>query len=93
MNKNRTKNCLSPAQVAVYLGICMGLCYRLLREGTIPSVRLGHRLIIPITALEAMLNAQTEGRDAAWGEESCVQPTATAPSSTVRTDDGEPPSG
>lgn len=45
----------SPCEAAHYLGISRGLCYRLIHDGTIPAVRFGRRLVIPVAALEAIL--------------------------------------
>ena len=53
--------CLSPQQAATKLGISRGLCYRLLANGTLPAVRLGRRLVIPVAALEALLKGSTAG--------------------------------
>lgn len=48
---------VSPPKAAIQLGISRGLCYKLIREGKIPAVRLGRRLVIPIESLKALLNA------------------------------------
>ncbi|MFC1978581.1 excisionase family DNA-binding protein [Chloroflexota bacterium] len=48
----------SVSECADILGISKGLCYQLVREGRIPSLRLGRRLIIPKTALEKLLNGE-----------------------------------
>lgn len=53
--------CISPQQAAAELGISRGLVYRLLAEGTLPAVRLGRRLVIPVAALEALLKGSTAG--------------------------------
>ena len=53
---------LSVREAAAALGIGRGLAYQLLREGSLPSVRLGSRIVIPRAALEAFLDAQTDGR-------------------------------
>lgn len=45
----------SPHEAAVQLGISRGLMYHLIRDGTIASVRLGRRLVIPAFALQDML--------------------------------------
>jgi excisionase family DNA binding protein len=46
---------LTVEEAAAALGINRGLAYALAREGKIPSVRLGHRLLIVRAALERML--------------------------------------
>lgn len=57
-NMKSEKQALSVADAAARLGICRSLCYRLVREGTIPSVQLGRRVLIPVTALEEMLSVK-----------------------------------
>ena len=44
-------------EAAAALGISRGLAYQLVRQGDIPSLRLGRRIVIPRHALEAKLNA------------------------------------
>ena len=49
----------SVAEAAKVLGISDGLAYRLIKEGELPSVRLGdRRLVVPHRSLEAWLIAQ-----------------------------------
>lgn len=43
-------------QVAVRLGISVGLTYELVKEGEIPAKRLGRRWIIPRARFHAWLN-------------------------------------
>lgn len=38
------------------LGISRGLAYELVARGELPHLRLGRRIVIPRTALEALLN-------------------------------------
>ena len=46
----------SVRQVAVLLGMNLGLVYDLVRKGEIPAKRLGKRWIIPRRAFEVWLN-------------------------------------
>ncbi len=47
----------SVSEAAEVLGISTGLVYRLVKNGTLPSVRLGDkRLVIPHRALEVEIN-------------------------------------
>lgn len=39
-------------------------CFRLVAEGTLPSVRLGRRVLVPRAALEALLERQAEASSA-----------------------------
>ena len=60
MNLEKLK-CITPKQAATELGLSRGLVYRLLAKGTLPAVRLGRRLVIPVAALEALLKRSTTG--------------------------------
>ncbi len=42
-------------QAAKALGISRGLAYEMARQGRIPAIRLGRRLLVPRSALERML--------------------------------------
>ena len=42
------------------LGISRGLMYEAIRTGTIPSVRIGRRILIPKTALERVLDKKVQ---------------------------------
>lgn len=43
------------------LGISRGLAYSGVREGTIPSIRIGKRIVVPRARLDAMLEAGENG--------------------------------
>ncbi|MFC1998853.1 excisionase family DNA-binding protein [Chloroflexota bacterium] len=47
---------LTVEQTAKALSISKGLCYQLVRKGRITSLRLGHRIVIPKIALDALLS-------------------------------------
>lgn len=49
------KATLTVEETAKYLGIGRSLCYRMVREGNIPSVKLANRIIIPKVKLDEML--------------------------------------
>ena len=49
------KPMLSVEEVAAILGIGRGTAYQCARSGEIPSLRLGHRILIPRAALIRML--------------------------------------
>lgn len=42
-------------EAAGLLGISRGLAYEGVRQGTIPSVRIGRRLLVPLEALRRLL--------------------------------------
>lgn len=62
MNLNdEERKSYSPDEVRKILGLSRSLTYRLIANGTIPSVRLGkRRLIIPVKALEELLENGVE---------------------------------
>ncbi|MBG9887133.1 hypothetical protein ABE10_11440 [Bacillus toyonensis] len=43
----------SPTETAKLLGVSRGFVYRELREGTIPSTRLGDRILVPAEWIES----------------------------------------
>lgn len=50
--KRRT---LTVAEAAACLGVSRNTAYDAIRRGTVPSIRLGRRILIPSQALEALL--------------------------------------
>lgn len=49
---------LSVEEAAVKLGIGRSLAYQGVREGSIPSIRIGHRIRVPVQALARLLNVE-----------------------------------
>ena len=49
---------LTVKEAAAYLRIGRGHCYEMVREGRIPAIRLGKRLLIPKRALDEMLETR-----------------------------------
>jgi excisionase family DNA binding protein len=47
--------CVTVPEAAKMLGISRNFCYQLVREGKLPSIRFGKRILIPLAALEKML--------------------------------------
>jgi len=47
--------CLTVPEAAEILGISRNFAYELVKQGQLPVIRLGKRLIIPRVALEKML--------------------------------------
>lgn len=47
---------LTVDEVAVFLRISRGLAFAAVRDGTIPHVRVGRRILVPRSALEALLD-------------------------------------
>lgn len=46
---------LTVDEAAAYLRISRGLAFAAVRDGTLPSLRIGRRILIPRRALEALL--------------------------------------
>jgi len=53
----RERLTMNVPEVAEALGISRAHAYELVRLGKIPSLRLGHRIVIPRRALEAFLDS------------------------------------
>lgn len=48
---------LTVPEAAARLGIGKNLAYEAIQRGEIPSIRVGHRLLVPVAALDQMLKA------------------------------------
>lgn len=83
--------CISVLVAAELLGVSTGLCYRMIHDGTLPAVRLGRRLLIPVKALDALLSCG-KGVVTCPGENGRQQ-TVTGPSTTAEMDAGVHRSG
>ena len=46
---------ITVAEAAIQLGISKGNCYEAIRQGSIPALRLGRRIVIPKVALQRLL--------------------------------------
>jgi excisionase family DNA binding protein len=53
MEENRAV--LTVEEVAAVLGISRGLAYAAVREGHLPHIRIGRRILVPVAALERFL--------------------------------------
>ncbi len=84
--------CVTVLMAAELLGISTGLCYRLVHEGQIPSIRLGRRILIPRAALNEMLDKCRRGVEPCPDGNERPQ-TETALFTNAAMDDGAPPSG
>ena len=58
---------LTVEEAAELLGIGRSNAYQSVRDGSIPSIRLGKRIVVPVAALERLLNngGQVQYNDAA----------------------------
>jgi len=52
---------LSVDEARLRLGISRGLIYEAVRQGQIPSIRVGRRILIPRIALQRLLEDTTKG--------------------------------
>jgi len=52
---------MTVSQAAVILGISRSSAYECVRVGSIPSIRLGRRIVVPRGALDALLASATLG--------------------------------
>jgi len=53
--------CFSVAEAAQLLGICKAKVYELIRENSLPHLRVGRRIVVPAEALCMWMQAKTEG--------------------------------
>lgn len=54
---------LTVEQTAEFLGIGRGLAFKSVREGSIPSLRIGRRILVPREALRTLLEKAGTGGD------------------------------
>lgn len=59
MTRTTRRKTITVTEAAVWLGISRQSAYQAVREGSIPSIRLGRRIVIPVHALEAMLGVDS----------------------------------
>lgn len=50
---------ISVTEAAVCLGVSRNTAYQAVRQGTIPSIRVGRRVLVPVHALKALLSLET----------------------------------
>jgi len=55
-NAENERLVLNVPEAGRLLGVSRGTAYQLAYQGTIPTIRLGKRLVVPKIALERMLN-------------------------------------
>ncbi|MGH9235566.1 MAG: helix-turn-helix domain-containing protein [Acidimicrobiales bacterium] len=58
---------LTVAEAGQVLGVSRSYAYELVRQGQLPCMRLGRRIVVPVRALEALLDAPTSGFTATRG--------------------------
>jgi excisionase family DNA binding protein len=53
----KERKTLTVTEAAKALGICRNKAYEAARSGEIPTIKIGKRLLVPLAALERMLQA------------------------------------
>ena len=53
---NVERKTITVAQAGVMLGVSRALAYQMANKGQLPVIRCGHRFLVPLKALEAMLD-------------------------------------
>lgn len=71
---------LTVEECARLCGISRNLAYQLAREGSLPTIRLGRRILVPKLALERMLAGADRRSDAERTTESIAPDRAPGPS-------------
>ena len=51
-------------ETAALLGISRGSAYEAVRRGELPAIRIGHRLLVPVVALNQLLALHIHNDDA-----------------------------
>ncbi|MCE7875360.1 DNA-binding protein [bacterium CPR1] len=52
-----TRKTITVDEAAAYLGVSRYSAYQAVREGSIPSIRIGRRILVPVQPFEALLGA------------------------------------
>ena len=60
MEDNVTKLAMTVSEAACRLGIGRNSAYEAVRRGEIPTIRIGKRLLVPVSALDRLLNGTSE---------------------------------
>lgn len=55
--KEPLRKTMSVPEAGAILGVGRNTAYNMAREGVIPTIRLGRRLVVPVVALERLLEA------------------------------------
>jgi excisionase family DNA binding protein len=59
--KDETRCTRTITEVAKSLGIGRNTAYEAARRGEIPTIKVGKRLLVPVAALDRMLNGESAG--------------------------------
>ena len=64
MKREVSRATYSVVEAGRRLGIGRNQAYEAVRRGEIPTIRIGHRILVPVAALERMLQTADQDRDA-----------------------------
>ena len=56
----KIEKCFSVAETAQLLGICKTKVYAMVKDGDIPHLHIGRRIVIPAVALREWMQAEAE---------------------------------
>ena len=59
----RNGRVLTVDEAVAYLRISRGLAFAAVRDGTLPSIRIGRRILVPRRQLEALLDGDPRAQD------------------------------
>lgn len=57
-----TRTTRKPEEVALILGIGRNNIYEVIRSGQLRSIRVGRKILIPLSAIDEFLNGQQEAK-------------------------------
>jgi excisionase family DNA binding protein len=60
---SRARRTYTVAEAAEILGISVNSAYEAVRRGEIPSIRLGHRVVVPRKAFDRFVDGLAAGQD------------------------------
>lgn len=66
MNKRTAKLTMTVNEAALALGLSRNSCYQAVEMGSIPSIRIGKRILIPRYALEKLLAGTNPSVNNTW---------------------------
>jgi excisionase family DNA binding protein len=61
VTQTNTRRTIDVAEVGRILGISRNLAYTAVRDGTIPSLKIGKRVVVPLEAFERYIASNTSG--------------------------------
>lgn len=52
-----TRKTVTVVEAAALLGVSRNTAYQAVRDGTVPSIRVGRRILVPVHALDQLLSS------------------------------------